>query len=524
MKAFTLSLILLIFAFSLYAETKDLYPNYDLAPGVIPGDGLTAPTDDMWDLQYEWDAEGITGSNGILGIEFDGENLWISERSVGDPTIYIIEPITGTLVGQIWNLWIDWGIRDMCHDDQYIYGGEDSGLLCLDPVTQTVIMTLTWPAGMSFPRANAYDPATDHFYCGNFGSTCYEMDRQGNLIRSWAPAPLSAVYGMAWDDLAPDGPWLWVMDQTNPSPGCNLHKMDPATLTYTGEYHVLNPPSASNPIAGGVTHVTGLDPQYSSFLNISQSTPDMAASWEGYLFTTPPPLHMVDINLYPVGLPIIIPANGGTIEFNIEIINEDTLDFDVDVWTFVTLPTGDEYGPLINAQDIFMPVGFSGNRERTQVVPANAPAGNYTYDAYTGIYPNLIWGEDHFDFEKTAVADGGRIFTDWSNWGESFDDIDDEAALIVNEFALHNPYPNPFNQRAVLDFVLPSAGETRLVIFDVSGRVVADLVDGGMPAGLNSVKWNASDMPSGIYFARLSYLPGAGTRQHSSVKKLVLLK
>jgi len=278
-------LVILAFACLIFAKTIDQYPNYDLAPGVIPSPA--APADDQWDLQYSWDQmEAQTGDNGLLGIAFDDSLVWVSGRGTGPipPSIYLFEPATGLLVNQIVSgATSSWGIRDMCFDGTYMYGGWESGLICWDITTHAALYTIPIPGGMSFQRANAYNPATDHFYAGNFGSTCYEQDRAGNLIRSWPPAPLSAVYGMAWDD-HPDsgGPWLWVHDQTYPSSGCNVHQMDPVTLTYTGFNISLNPPGGS-PIAGGLDYAENVVPTHTSMLSFGQGTPDAGAAWEMYV-------------------------------------------------------------------------------------------------------------------------------------------------------------------------------------------------------------------------------------------------
>ena len=101
----------------------------------------------------------------------------------------------------------------------------------------------------------------------------------------------------------------------------------------------------------------------------------------------------------------------------------------------------------------------------------------------------------------------------------------DDTNHVVETFALNNAYPNPFNPETQLTFTLPEAGEVSLKIYDIAGREVFTLLEGMMSVGAHTVKWNASNMPSGIYFARLDFLPGAfSDRQHSSVKKLVLCK
>ncbi len=83
--------------------------------------------------------------------------------------------------------------------------------------------------------------------------------------------------------------------------------------------------------------------------------------------------------------------------------------------------------------------------------------------------------------------------------------------------------PNPFNPRTEIAFELDKPAPCRLVIFDVQGRRVADLVDGELAAGTHRVMWQATDaqggaLPSGVYFANLR----AG--EYSETRKLVLVR
>ena len=213
----------------------------------------------------------------------------------------------------------------------------------------------------------------------------------------------------------------------------------------------------------------------------------------------------VTITLAPVGLPITIPAAGGSFDFNIAVTNNEAAPVTFDVWTMVTLPNGSEYGPIINVPNFTMAVGGTANRDRSQAVPSNAPSGNYMYDGYVGSYPNVICDEDHFAFSKSAVDNSGSIVNDWSNWGESFgDDGQEVLGLIPTSSLLMSAYPNPFNPQTSLSLVLPEFGLVNLTVFDVLGQEVTTLMDGYMPAGEYSLDFNAQNLTSGIYFARLS--------------------
>jgi len=68
--------------------------------------------------------------------------------------------------------------------------------------------------------------------------------------------------------------------------------------------------------------------------------------------------------------------------------------------------------------------------------------------------------------------------------------------------------PNPFNPSTAIDFRTARAGHARLRVFDLSGRLVASLVDSVLPAGAHSVRWtgvNQHGLPvgSGVYLYRL---------------------
>jgi hypothetical protein len=83
---------------------------------------------------------------------------------------------------------------------------------------------------------------------------------------------------------------------------------------------------------------------------------------------------------------------------------------------------------------------------------------------------------------------------------------------------LYPNYPNPFNPRTTIAFDLPAAGPVTLKVYDLSGRLLATLVDQSLPAGSHKTRFNAGDLASGIYF----YAIRTGT--YSETRKMVLLK
>jgi hypothetical protein len=98
------------------------------------------------------------------------------------------------------------------------------------------------------------------------------------------------------------------------------------------------------------------------------------------------------------------------------------------------------------------------------------------------------------------------------------DVIDGENRLLPCSFALAQNYPNPFNPITAIAFSLAEKSNVRLEVYNVLGQKVATLADGEFPAGSHEVSWEASEVPSGLYFYRLS----AGSK--SITKKMLLLK
>jgi hypothetical protein len=89
---------------------------------------------------------------------------------------------------------------------------------------------------------------------------------------------------------------------------------------------------------------------------------------------------------------------------------------------------------------------------------------------------------------------------------------------IPNEFSLHPVYPNPFNPRATIDFSLQFDGEIHLNVYDINGKIVDELENANLLAGNHRMVWNASSLPSGLYFIRLQ------DGENQEVQKVMLLK
>ncbi len=92
------------------------------------------------------------------------------------------------------------------------------------------------------------------------------------------------------------------------------------------------------------------------------------------------------------------------------------------------------------------------------------------------------------------------------------------GSFVPLRFALQQNYPNPFNPLTHIVFDLPQGAGVRLAVYDLTGRKVADLVNGYKEAGRYSVAFDASRLASGMYVYRLE----AG--KYSAVRRMLLMK
>ncbi|MEE9553210.1 MAG: T9SS type A sorting domain-containing protein [candidate division Zixibacteria bacterium] len=117
--------------------------------------------------------------------------------------------------------------------------------------------------------------------------------------------------------------------------------------------------------------------------------------------------------------------------------------------------------------------------------------------------------------EPSSIEIANRVLEEL---GEIRVGIDPDEVELPKTVELLQNYPNPFNAQTTIRFRLAELGNTRIVVYNIVGQQVALLHDGIRQAGEHSVRWNADDLPSGIYFAKLII------ENERHIVKLVLLK
>jgi len=223
------------------------------------------------------------------------------------------------------------------------------------------------------------------------------------------------------------------------------------------------------------------------------------------------------ISILPENPPILIPASGGSFEYSVSINNIWMNPVQFDFWTEAIMPDGSTYGPILLRRNLNLAQYDSLTRSGiTQSVPANAPSGMYSYVANVGIYPNEVSNFDQFEFEKSTTIDGS---TQVGNWGiTGWDGISEITRSSPSGFTLYPPCPNPFNPSTTISYTLESACYIDLTVYDNIGREVAKLVEGYASAGNHEVVFDAKNLVSGVYFAKLR------TGNHTNIQKMLLVK
>jgi len=133
---------------------------------------------------------------------------------------------------------------------------------------------------------------------------------------------------------------------------------------------------------------------------------------------------------------------------------------------------------------------------------------DFTTDLFT-------MGTQYADFFKEIAA--SYPFT-----STGVESVDSGADLPVS-YALDAAYPNPFNPTTNLEFRIADAGLVKVTVFDVMGRESATLVNEVLTPGAYKTSWEATGMPSGMYFCRLE-AQGSDGKTWTQTRKVILLK
>jgi len=119
------------------------------------------------------------------------------------------------------------------------------------------------------------------------------------------------------------------------------------------------------------------------------------------------------------------------------------------------------------------------------------------------------YGENRADLDAILWDDANAILPDPASADDITEDQIPGPQVRSTGLILRPIIPNPISDQSEIMFTLPDRLPTSLTVFDVRGRVRAELIDDVLPAGLHATNWPGKDehgspLPSGVYFVRLA--------------------
>ncbi|TKJ41702.1 hypothetical protein CEE37_03810 [candidate division LCP-89 bacterium B3_LCP] len=196
----------------------------------------------------------------------------------------------------------------------------------------------------------------------------------------------------------------------------------------------------------------------------------------------------LSILLLPYNPPIVIPEEGGTIDYIIQVENNEPQSLQIDVWTMITTPGNQIIGPLDNYSFLFAP--GTRNLSTSFYVPESYEPGGYSFSSYIGIYPVPVYDVDAFDFTKEGIVAAVEPGSG--------------TAAASKEYHFSPPHPNPFNDGTQLSYSIPTAGPVAINIYDIRGCLTATRYNGWRSAGQHQFTLQLNNIAAGIYFVQVS--------------------
>lgn len=152
--------------------------------------------------------------------------------------------------------------------------------------------------------------------------------------------------------------------------------------------------------------------------------------------------------------------------------------------------------------------GGTTGRDVSHVVgsgPYNIPAGGEITIAFA-----LLAGDNLNDLKANAIAAKNKYNTLLS--------VVNYNSEIPQSYNLSQNYPNPFNPSTTIKFGIPNSGNVSLKVYDMTGKVVENIVNNVLNAGSYEVNFDGSRLSSGVYFYKLE------TAEFTDVKRMILIK
>ncbi len=195
---------------------------------------------------------------------------------------------------------------------------------------------------------------------------------------------------------------------------------------------------------------------------------------------------------------------------SVDVLAQDSSYYEVDGWGTVKTPLGDVECLRVkqfNVRNVFI-------KNFNIWIPALEAYIIYNWVAPQYGFVASIRSVNHDMNENFTEASQISLMTIY----KAVDVADAMPEKVVQGFRLYQNYPNPFNPMTTIHFELPEAADVKVSIYNAKGEQVSVLLKDSLTRGYHTVRWNAVDQPSGVYFYEIRF------DQMTLRKKALLLK
>jgi subtilisin family serine protease len=219
------------------------------------------------------DLDEATGDETIFAAEYADDRFYIggANRGPNIPQIYVLDKegnyirrfdLPGVTPG--YN-----GAYDLAWDGTALWAGWTGGIVKFD-TAGNFISSLPLPEEFEVIAGIACDPDSGNLWINGYSGDVLEIDQTGTILRRFTPPPVEGLYGMAWDEASPDGPFLWIYEIKELSTR-KIHQFDPVAGEFTGFTFTVNPAIGW---AAGLGFTTEWEEGQATLLAVTQAEED----------------------------------------------------------------------------------------------------------------------------------------------------------------------------------------------------------------------------------------------------------
>lgn len=408
-----------------------------------------------WTLRANIAVGDSANDDRVEGVAWDGENFYASGANGSDSSMIYVLNQDSELIRQFEQpTHSRYGMKDLEWDGEILWGSGDTMIYGMDREGDLIN---SWRTDLNPANNVAYDPEREILWLSGTTTNILGYDRNGNVLDTLNRKSLR-IYGLAYYPDDPDGYNLYLLNNPGNGLSSGVYKMNTET--------------------GDTIRITDL------------TLPDGSTGISGAFICDNYDRYQGSVFMF---VPNVPDANGGDRIHVLQLQpNEE--------WIRVAPGSGDI---------------AAGDSAQVEIIICTV-ADDESWVFCPGEYEGVVTIEHDGQGERIVVPVHVTV--------QSPGGVDEVEAPLPSNFGFTSLYPQPFNSTLTIAYRLDAPGVVSLTLTDLMGREmfgrtgVPPVFRQFQPAGEHRVSFDATGLPSGVYFARLE----AGGRRIGA--KMVCLK